>query len=95
MVPGRPSQVLLQTSTGERAAVLRGAASELKLFLRWCDELGGMEPAVRRGRDCPWDCPETASSRTGEAASSVERHRGHSSGAHYKSIAELIYQLNS
>jgi hypothetical protein len=51
MVPGRPSQVLLQTSTGERAAVLRGAASELKLFLRWCDELGGMEPAVRRGRE--------------------------------------------
>jgi hypothetical protein len=60
-------EVLLSTHTGERAAVLKGAATELRLYLRWCDDLGCIHEVDREGlhRDQP---PDAATRRTQKIA---------------------------
>lgn len=60
-------EVLLNTSTGERAAVLKGARSELRLYLRWCDDLGCMHEADREGLHRE-EAPDAATRRTEKIA---------------------------
>lgn len=60
-------EVLLNTNTGERAAVLKGAADELRLYLRWCDDLGCMHEADREGLHRE-EAPDAATRRTEKIA---------------------------